>query len=114
MKKTLVFIVGTVVSTGAAAQSTGRYLVSDPTDVARVTHCVYTRPSTPSPIVTEHPVEVVPTGKRCKIDLVSMNDPRTGTVTVAFKDSALQEVGPSASFTFLVPIPGATGLRVSN
>lgn len=114
MKKLLVFAVAAVASSGAAAQSTGRYLVSDPTTVTRVTHCVYTRPSTPAPIVYESPVEDVVGGKRCKIDLTSISDPRTGTVTVAFKDSAVGEVGPSASFTFLVPLSGATGLRLSN
>lgn len=103
-----------LVAAPAFGQSTGRYLVSDPTDVVRVTHCVYTRPSTPAPIVTESPVEVVTGGKRCKFDLIAMNDPRTGTVTVAYKDAVAQEVGPTSSFTFLVPLPTSTGLRISN
>jgi len=86
------------------------FLVSDPTTVARVTHCVMVR-TTPTSVTTEWAVESVTGGKRCKIDLA--NDPQTGTVTVAFKDAAAGEVGPAAAFTFPVPITGPTGLRLS-
>ena len=63
--------------------------------------CVYRRGAvdTPSPIVVD-PVNGLPAnGNRiCKIDLAS--DPRTGTVSVAVRDSVLNQTSAFASYTF--------------
>jgi hypothetical protein len=103
-------VVAALTSSSAQAQTPPRYLVSDANAPARVTHCVLTRPTTP-PTVYESPAELVGSMKRCKIDLIGLSIPMIGTVTVAYKDAAVPEVGPSASYTFLDPIPSATGLR---
>lgn len=63
--------------------------------------CVFRRGAvdTPSPIVVD-PVNGLPAnGNRiCKIDLAA--DPRTGTVSVAVRDSVLNQTSAFASYTF--------------
>lgn len=81
------------------------FLVSDPVPASQgaytISHCAYTR----SGVTTNHAVEAVTGGVRCRIDLAS--DPRTGTVSVAFRDNALTTDGPATSFTFgAIPAPG--------
>lgn len=105
MKRLLVLALA-VVPCAVSAQTKWQWLVSDPTTVERVTHCVFTRGA----VSTDSPVEVVTGGKRCKISIV--NDPQTGTVTVAFKDAVLGDVGPSATFPFPSALPGVEGMRV--
>jgi len=92
------------------AQVPGQYLVSDWAPYPRITHCVYTRAG----VAVDTPAEQSGMDRRCKVDLLALKDPKTGTVTVAFKDAALGEVGPSASFTFPVPLSAPAGLRLSN
>ena len=91
----------------APAAQAAPFLVSDPTTVDRVTHCVLTRAG----VSSESPVEVVTGGKRCKIDLAS--DPKTGTVTVAFKDQVLGDTGPSATFSFPPALQAPQGMRLA-
>jgi hypothetical protein len=75
------------------------FLIGDVTDT-RADTCIYTRSSSvSSPVVVDATNGLPANGNRiCKIDLAS--DPRTGTVTVALKDSIQGDTGPTASFTF--------------
>lgn len=85
------------------------FLVSDPAPQVQgaytVSHCAYTRGTT----TTLHAVETVTGGIRCRIDLAS--DPKTGTVTVAFRDNALGVTGSTATFSF-GSVTQPAGLRV--
>lgn len=63
--------------------------------------CVYRRAAvdTVSPIVVDAVNGLPANGNRiCKIDLAS--DPRTGTVSVAVRDSVLNQTSTFASYTF--------------
>ncbi len=89
----------------SAVATAAPFLVSDPVPASQgaytISHCAYTR----SGVTTNHAVEAVTGGVRCRVDLAS--DPRTGTVSVAFRDNALATDGPAASFTFgAIPQPG--------
>lgn len=85
------------------------FLVSDPIPAVQgaylIDSCAYVRSGS-----TSYPaVEVVAGGVRCKIDLAG--DPKTGTVTVAFRDSVLGVVGPTSAFAFGA-IPTPSNLRM--
>jgi hypothetical protein len=85
------------------------FLVSDPVPAVQgaytINQCAYTRGST----TTFHAVESVTGGVRCNIDLAS--DAKSGTVTVAFRDSVLGETGPTSNFAFGT-IGAPSGLRL--
>ena len=89
------------------------FLIGDvPASATRADQCVYTRgaPVT-SPIVVDAVNGLPANGNRiCKIDLAA--DPKTGTVTVALKDSVLGDTGPTASFSFPTTLTAPTNLRV--
>lgn len=95
----------------SALASAAPFLIGDVAD-ARADQCVYTRgaPVT-SPVVVD-PVNGKPAnGNRiCKIDLAS--DPRTGTVTIAVKDSVQGDTSPTASFTFGAPLAAPTNFKL--
>lgn len=82
------------------------FLVSDPVPASQgaytISHCAYTRAG----VTTNHVVEAVTGGVRCRIDLAS--DPMTGTVQVAFRDNALNKNSDvPATFDFgAIPQPG--------
>jgi hypothetical protein len=73
------------------------FLVSDPV------------PAVQGASTTFHAVESVTGGVRCNIDLAS--DAKSGTVTVAFRDSVLGETGPTSNFAFGT-IGAPSGLRL--
>ncbi len=78
------------------------FLIAD-VPSANADKCVYTRAApVESPVVVDVVNGLPANGNRiCKIDLAT--DPKTGTVTLALRDSVLGVTGPTASFTF----PGA-------
>ncbi len=80
------------------AVANAQFLVSDPVPsgqgVYTISHCAFTRGT----VTTLSPVEVVTGGVRCHIDLSA--DPKTGTVTVAYRDNVLGVTGPTSSLTF--------------
>jgi hypothetical protein len=87
------------------------FLIGDVTDT-RADTCIYTRSSSvSSPVVVDAVNGLPANGNRiCKIDLAS--DPRTGTVTLALKDSIQGDTGPTASFTFGLPLHAPGNLRL--
>jgi hypothetical protein len=87
------------------------FLIGDVSDT-RADTCIYTRTTAVSSAVVVDAVNGLPAnGNRvCKIDLAS--DPRTGTVTLALKDSILGDTGPAASYTFPVALHAPGNLRL--
>lgn len=92
--------------------SASPFLICDVTD-SRADTVILTRAgvSTNSPVVVDAVNGLPANGNRtCHIDLAS--DPRTGTVTVALKDSIQGDTGPAASFTFGSPLHAPGNLRL--
>jgi hypothetical protein len=87
------------------------FLIGDVAD-ARANQCVYTRGTPVTSAVVVDAVNGLPAnGNRvCKIDLAS--DPRTGTVTLAVRDTVLGDTSPAASYTFAAPLSAPTNLRL--
>lgn len=88
------------------------FLIGD-VSAARADQCVYTRGAsvTTSPVQVDAVNGLPANGNRvCKIDLAT--DPKTGTVSLALRDTIAGETGPAASFTFPTALPAPGNLRV--
>jgi hypothetical protein len=98
----------TLFATSAAAAP---FLVADVPPGGNPDQCVFTRTvGVTSPIVVDAVNGLPANGNRiCKVDLAA--DPKTGTVTLALRDSVLGVTGPTASYAFGV-ISAPSNLRV--
>ena len=104
-------ILATLAFLFASLAQAAPFLVGDVVD-ARANQCVYTRGTPVTSAVVVDPVNGLPAnGNRiCKIDLAS--DPRTGTVTVAVRDTVQGDTSPTASFTFVAPLSAPSNFRL--
>lgn len=91
--------------------SAAPFLIAD-VSAANADQCVYTRGApVNSPVVVDAVNGLPANGNRiCRVDLGS--DPRTGTVTLALRDSVLGVTGPTASYTFPGALPAPGNLRL--
>jgi hypothetical protein len=100
-------ILGVLLALSSSVALGAPFLVSDPVPAVQgaftIDTCAYTRAG----VIAFSPVDpVAGQGVRCKVDLAT--DPRTGSVSLAFRDSVLLPAGgPTTAFSFgAIPAPG--------